>query len=60
MLRADAGYRRKEAVDMAITFDLRGPDALYVAVAKQLSIPLVTFDQEQLTRPANAITTITP
>jgi predicted nucleic acid-binding protein len=49
-----------EAVDIAITFRLKGPDALYVAVAKQLGIPLVTFDQEQLTRPAGVITTISP
>lgn len=49
-----------DAADIAITFGLRGPDALYVAVAKQLGIPLVTFDQEQLTRPASIITTISP
>ena len=49
-----------EAVDLAAQFYLRGADALYVAVAKQLSIPLVTFDAEQLTRPASIITTIRP
>jgi predicted nucleic acid-binding protein len=49
-----------EAVDLAAHFYLRGADALYVAVAKQLSIPLVTFDAEQLTRPASIITTIRP
>ncbi|HKP53865.1 MAG TPA: PIN domain-containing protein [Chloroflexia bacterium] len=35
-----------EAVDIATTFSLKGPDALYVAVAKQLAIPLMTFDHE--------------
>jgi len=49
-----------EATDLAAQFYLRGADALYVAVAKQLSIPLVTFDAEQLTRPAAIITTIRP
>jgi predicted nucleic acid-binding protein len=49
-----------EATDMAINFNLKGADAFYVAVAKLLGIPLVTFDTEQLTRPANIITTIKP
>jgi predicted nucleic acid-binding protein len=49
-----------EAVDLAAQFHLRGADALYVAVAKELSIPLVTFDAEQLARPAAIITTISP
>lgn len=49
-----------EANEIAITFKLRGADSLYVTVAKQLSIPLVTFDNEQLTRPTSVITTIRP
>lgn len=49
-----------EAVDMAVQFSLKGADAFYVAVAKQLGIALVTLDSEQLTRPASAITTISP
>lgn len=49
-----------DAADLAITFSLKGADALYVAVAKQLGVPLVTFDQEQLTRPASVIATIRP
>ena len=49
-----------EAVDLAAQFYLRGADALYVGVAKQLSIPLVTFDADQLNRPASIITTIRP
>jgi predicted nucleic acid-binding protein len=49
-----------EAVDLAAQFYLLGADALYVAVAKELSIPLVTFDAEQLTCPAAIITTIRP
>src|SRR5262249_21781501 len=49
-----------EANDIAITFKLKGADSLYVAVAKRLSIPLVTFDREQLIRPTSIITTIKP
>jgi len=49
-----------DAIDIAITFALRGTASLYVAVAKQLGLPLVTFDQEQLTPPPSIITTIKP
>jgi predicted nucleic acid-binding protein len=49
-----------EATDTAIQFSLKGADSYYVAVAKQLGIPLVTFDREQLTRPASIIMTIKP
>lgn len=49
-----------EAADVAVGFSLRGADSLYVAVAKMLGIPLVTFDNEQLTRPTSIITTIKP
>ena len=49
-----------EAADIAAGFRLRGSDALFVALARQLSIPLVSFDNEQLTRPTSIITTIRP
>ncbi len=49
-----------DAANIAITFGLRGPDALYVATANQLSIPLVTLDQEQLTRTSAIITAMKP
>ena len=45
---------------LAIGLQLRGPDALYVAVAEQLGIPLVTFDREQITRTVGTVTTIRP
>ncbi len=48
------------AADVAVRFGLKGADSFYVAVAKQLGIPLVTLDNEQLTRPASIITTIRP
>lgn len=46
--------------NVAAHFRLRGADSFYVAVAQQLAIPLVTFDREQLTRPASVIATIRP
>jgi predicted nucleic acid-binding protein len=49
-----------DAADIAVTYRLRGADAMYVALAWQLNVPLVTFDQEQLTRPASVIATIRP
>src|SRR4051812_15749953 len=37
-----------EASDLAADLRLRGADAYYVAVSKNLGLPLVTFDSEQL------------
>jgi predicted nucleic acid-binding protein len=50
----------EEAAEVAILFGLKAGDALYVAVAQRLNLPLVTFDHEQLTRPTSIITTISP
>lgn len=50
----------KEATNIAARLGIRGADAIYVAVAKQLDIPLLTLDEEQLTRGASTITTIRP
>jgi predicted nucleic acid-binding protein len=49
-----------DATNIAMNFGLRGADSFYVAVAQQLAIPLITFDNEQLTRPASIIATIRP
>ena len=49
-----------EATDLAADLQLRGADAYYVAVAKRLSLALVSFDHEQLVRAAAIITTIRP
>jgi predicted nucleic acid-binding protein len=49
-----------DATNVAMNFGLRGADSFYVAVAQQLAIPLVTFDNEQLSRPASIIATIRP
>ena len=45
---------------VAATLFLRGADAVYVAVARRLNIPLVTWDKEQLTRAALIIETLSP
>ena len=45
---------------VAATFSLRGADAVYVAVASRLNLPLVTWDKEQLTRGAPIIETLSP
>lgn len=44
----------------AIDLRLRGADAVYIAVAAHLNAPLVTWDQEQLTRGSAAIAVKTP
>ena len=38
--------RMKIACDCAIEFGLKGADAITVSVAKELNIPLLTFDEE--------------
>lgn len=38
------------AAAVASTYRLRGADALYIAVARRLQVPLVSWDQEQLNR----------
>ena len=50
----------RSAADLAIDLRLRGADALYVAVARDLGIPLVTWDLEQRDRAGAVITTVTP
>jgi len=39
---------------------LKGSDAVYVALAQGLDVPLVTRDREQLARGSAVIQTITP
>jgi predicted nucleic acid-binding protein len=50
----------KTAARLAADYALRGADAVYVAVASELSLPLITFDDEQLTRAKSLITTMMP
>ncbi len=48
------------AADLAAVQRLRGADAMYVAVARRLNIPLVSWDQEQVTRAAGVVTAYMP
>ena len=48
------------ATNLAIDLRIRGADAVYVALAARLSLPLVTWDQELLERAAGRIEVRTP
>lgn len=50
----------RDATSIAAIYKLRGADAVYVALAKQLGISMVSWDNEQLTKPVSIITTSTP
>ncbi|MEP6775326.1 MAG: type II toxin-antitoxin system VapC family toxin [Chloroflexota bacterium] len=49
-----------EATNLAADRRIRGADALFVAVARHLGIPLVTFDKYQLKQPQAVVLTIRP
>jgi predicted nucleic acid-binding protein len=49
-----------EATDTGIDYALKASDAFFVAIARRLNIPLVTFDHDQLTRASIIITAIRP
>lgn len=48
------------AAQVASTYRLRGGDAIYVAVAYQLQVPLVSWDQEQIARVAGFVNASAP
>ncbi len=48
------------ATNLAIDLRIRGADAVYVALAARLTLPLVTWDQELLERAAGRIEVRTP
>ena len=50
----------KRAAAIAADHQIRGCDAIYVALAEQLGAELVTLDQQQLERGAAVVTTRTP
>jgi predicted nucleic acid-binding protein len=54
------GRLSMHAARLAADLRLRGADAVYVALAHQLGIPLITWDREQLTRAAARIAVQTP
>ena len=59
LVPVDASFARLSA-GLAADLRLRGADALYVALAQRLDIPLVTWDREQLERGSSAVTALTP
>lgn len=50
----------RNTVDIATTHRIRAGDAVYVALARQLGIPLVSFDNDHLTRASGIVTVIKP
>lgn len=50
----------ESAIDVATDLQLRAGDAIYVALAHQLNIPLVSWDKEQLQKASTLVTTYTP
>src|SRR5687768_165418 len=48
------------ATHVAANLELKGADAIYVALASQLGLPLVTWDKEQLNRGSRLVATHTP
>ncbi len=50
----------KEAAELAADLRLRGADAVYVALARYLGIPLITWDREQQARARAVIVVRTP
>jgi len=48
------------ATDIAIAVRLRGADAVYVAVAEALRLPLISWDMEHTTRAISRIPVFTP
>ncbi len=47
-------------VEMAADLQLRAGDASYVTLARQLNIPLVSWDREQLQKAGSLVATYTP
>ncbi len=52
--------RAQAATQIALRHHLRGADSIYVAVAQEFGTTLITWDNEALTRGANAVTVMTP
>lgn len=50
----------ESAIDIATDLQLRAGDAIYVALAHQLNIPLISWDKEQIQKASSLITTYTP
>lgn len=51
---------RERAAELAADLGLRGADAVYVATAETLRIPLLTWDSDQHARGGRVVTAYTP
>lgn len=51
--------RAHQAADLTILYRLRGPDAVYVAVAQEFGTTLITWDAEMLTRDVQVVPVMT-
>jgi predicted nucleic acid-binding protein len=54
------GLLARSAAQLAIDYGLRGVDAVYVATAHALNLPLVTWDREQRARAVGVVATWAP
>jgi predicted nucleic acid-binding protein len=54
------GLRASAAVHMAAELRLRGAGSIYIALARELAVPLVSWDAEQLSRGTRFVATFTP
>jgi predicted nucleic acid-binding protein len=52
--------RRDEYVRLAATLRMRAPDVLYVALALELGVPLISWDRQQRERAAPLVDVMTP
>lgn len=50
----------ERAAHVALATGIRGSDAIYVALSEQLTVPLVTWDREQLERAGQIVEVLTP
>ena len=48
------------SMNLAADLSLRAGDALYIAIARKLGLPIVTWDNQQLQRAASVVTAYTP
>lgn len=54
------GALAEKATSLAAELHLRGADAVYLALAHQLNIPLISWDNEQLIRGGRLVAVLTP
>ncbi len=48
------------AAQIAINLGVKGSDAVYVALAQQLGVPIITWDNQQRVRAAQLVSALTP